>query len=100
LSFLLTPNCFSSLFSTAHAAVIRDAPFAALYYSAYEMMKDVQRWLFGIPREEKLSRANNFIGGGIAGAFASICTNPMDVVKTYVILTVPSYAFHSVIIGI
>lgn len=73
-----------SLFSTAHAAVLRDAPFAAIYYTAYEVMKDIQRSLLGMKKDEKLGRINNFIGGAAAGAFAAICTNPLDVVKTYV----------------
>jgi hypothetical protein len=71
-----------SLFSSVHAAVLRDAPFAVLYYSAYEVMKDVQRHYLDLDKNERLGRINNFIGGACAGAFAAICTNPLDVVKT------------------
>lgn len=73
-----------SLFSTAHVALLRDAPFAALYFSAYELMKDFQRWASGKKEEEKLRRIHTFFGGAFAGAFACFCTNPLDVVKTYV----------------
>lgn len=73
----------SSLFSTAHAAVLRDAPFAILYYTAYELAKDTQRKALGLKQEERLGRVSNFIGGAAAGAFAAICTNPLDVIKTY-----------------
>lgn len=87
LTLTLTP-WFSSLFSSVNAAILRDAPFAALYYTAYEVMKDVQRWAVGIQEDQPLTPMNNFIGGAVAGAFAAICTNPLDVVKTYVYLTV------------
>jgi len=82
-----------SLFSTAHAALLRDAPFAAIYFTTYEIMKDVQRKVTGTSKDEKLGRINNFIGGATAGAVAALCTNPLDVVKT----CVPCSYLHFVI---
>jgi hypothetical protein len=80
------------------ATILRDIPFAAVYFLSYETLKDVQmramRWYrpnsFPEPlpqdsatkREKKLRTGNFFLAGAGAAACAVTLTMPMDVVKT------------------
>jgi hypothetical protein len=74
---------FKSMFSNAHVALMRDAPFALLYFSGYEVMKDIQRKITGQASNEKLGTMNHLIGGAVAGSVATALTIPFDVLKTY-----------------
>lgn len=60
--------------------VLRDAPFSGMYYVSYTRLKAFLR------DEERLdaipSQAKNFGAGIVAGALASLMTNPFDVVRT------------------
>jgi hypothetical protein len=69
-------------------AIMRDAPFSFLYFTSYEMFKNVQRSIFyrsvtGQPVDISALQAwNHFLAGALAGAFSSSLTIPFDVVKT------------------
>lgn len=71
------------MFSNAHVALMRDAPFALLYFSCYEAMKDVQRLALVKESNESLGTVNHLIGGAVAGSVATALTIPFDVLKTY-----------------
>lgn len=63
--------------------LMRDAPFSAIYWTAYETLKDPKRSI--LPRH--MFRPGNefsvYLGAGIgAGGLAAICTVPPDVLKT------------------
>lgn len=63
--------------------ILRDAPFSAIYWGAYETLKDPARSVF--PR--RLFRDGNefgvYLAAGIgAGGLAALCTVPPDVLKT------------------
>lgn len=70
------------MFASAHAAIARDAPFAAIYFTTYEVTKNTQKKYIK-EGNEGLNVYNNLLSGAIAGGTASIATNPIDVVKTY-----------------
>lgn len=63
--------------------LLRDAPFSAIYWSAYEGLKDPSRSI--LPRHI-FQPGNEFavyLSAGIgAGSLAAICTGPADVIKT------------------
>lgn len=74
------------MFNFAHAAVARDAPFALIYFSTYEIMKDIQKKFLPShfnDKTHKLGIINHLLGGAVAGAVASTMTHPIDVIKTY-----------------
>lgn len=63
--------------------LLRDAPFSAIYWSAYELLKDPKRSI--LPRRlfNGGSELGVYLGSGIgAGGLAALCTVPPDVVKT------------------
>lgn len=53
-----------SLFAGYSVTLMRDAPFAAIYFLSYEMMKESQKALFG---QKNLNTANHLFAGAIAG---------------------------------
>lgn len=63
--------------------LLRDVPFSAIYWSAYENLKDPER---SILPHRFFSSGNEFsvyLGAGIgAGGLAAACTVPADVIKT------------------
>ena len=88
------------MFNFAHAAIARDAPFALVYFSTYEVMKDVQKRFLPSDfndRKNKLGMINHLLGGAAAGAVASTVTHPMDVVKTCVYIDIFSFCVNSCI---
>lgn len=63
--------------------LLRDAPFSAIYWSAYEMLKDPKRSLLPGRLFNRGSELAVYLGAGIgAGGLAALCTVPPDVVKT------------------
>lgn len=71
------------------SAFLRDMPFAALYFSAYEGLKATQAKHFvrnnlstREEKEDRLKMIHHLVAGACAGAIASLCTLPFDVVKT------------------
>jgi solute carrier family 25 protein 39/40 len=67
-----------SLWAGLPPTILRDAPFSAIYWSAYEC---ISRW---ISRHSKKERgfAIDFVSGACAGMLAAIFTTPIDVIKT------------------
>eukprot|EP01087_Luapelamoeba_hula_P020954 TRINITY_DN7234_c0_g1_i4.p1 TRINITY_DN7234_c0_g1~~TRINITY_DN7234_c0_g1_i4.p1 ORF type:complete len:382 (+),score=60.10 TRINITY_DN7234_c0_g1_i4:37-1182(+) len=82
MKLLLKTEGVGGLWTGYSITVLRDAPFAAIYFLSYEMLKEVQHQLTGIPEEERLKAYNHLIAGAGAGGFAATCTIPLDVVKT------------------
>lgn len=63
--------------------LVRDAPFSAIYWSSYELLKSEQR----SPLPKRMFRPGNelltYLAAGVgAGSLAALCTIPADVVKT------------------
>ncbi|EDO45549.1 predicted protein [Nematostella vectensis] len=67
------------LYSGLVATVARDAPFSGLYLMFYTQIK---RRAKGLLQVGDLTSGQNFICGIMAGAMASVVTQPADVVKT------------------
>lgn len=63
--------------------LLRDAPFSAIYWSAYETLKDPNRSILPHRMFSSGSEFSVYLGAGIgAGGLAALCTVPADVVKT------------------
>ncbi|PXF49295.1 Solute carrier family 25 member 40 [Gracilariopsis chorda] len=63
--------------------LMRDAPFSAIYWSAYESLKDPKRSILPHRLFASRSEFGVYLGAGIgAGGLAALCTVPADVVKT------------------
>lgn len=63
--------------------LLRDAPFSAIYWSAYETLKDPQRSILPKRLFQGGSGFAVYLGAGIgAGGLAALCTVPPDVIKT------------------
>ncbi|XP_052252798.1 probable mitochondrial glutathione transporter SLC25A40 isoform X2 [Dreissena polymorpha] len=60
--------------------ILRDVPFSALYWGVYETLKS--RVLRDQGRD-KLSFAESFLAGAMAGSVAGVFTLPFDVIKTH-----------------
>lgn len=76
-SHVVKTEGLSSLWSGYRVTLLRDAPFAALYFFNYEIFKTLQEeWFhnFGV--------YNHLASGALAGSLASLITFPIDTVKT------------------
>lgn len=63
--------------------LLRDAPFAGIYFTTYEYLKKLQGGsLLNVKGGDGLHAGNHLIAGATAGAVASTATIPVDVVKT------------------
>jgi len=65
--------------------LLRDLPFAATYFTTYEMSKYYQKRILddmGLLGHHDLNTANHLVAGATAGCFASFVTIPIDTVKT------------------
>jgi hypothetical protein len=60
--------------------VLREAPFSAILMATYEFMKVFTLRNGG--QEKDMSYLENAMNGAVAGSVASLTTNPIDVVKT------------------
>lgn len=58
-----------SLFAGYSVTLMRDAPFAAIYFLSYESMKEAQQRVFGLT---KLSTPHHLAAGAVAGAIRSV----------------------------
>ena len=102
LKVVLSTEGWTGLFQGYVCTMMRDVPFAGLYFTSYESFKYVQRLylLDGNDRTQELSHIHYLAAGALAGAFASVCTLPMDVVKlniqTQNTLPLHERRFHSV----
>lgn len=72
---------FSAFFAGYRATLLMNVPFTAVYFSGYESAKKFILDWRGL-REHEFSATSHCIAGGLAGAAAAACTNPLDVVKT------------------
>ncbi|XP_025084519.1 solute carrier family 25 member 40-like isoform X2 [Pomacea canaliculata] len=68
-----------SLWKGLGPTLLRDVPFSALYWLAYETAKSEVLRKHG----KELSFGESFVIGGSAGAVASVVTLPFDVIKTH-----------------
>jgi solute carrier family 25 (mitochondrial aspartate/glutamate transporter), member 12/13 len=66
------------LFGNVPIALLRDAPFSLIYFTAYEVFKNFQKRHTTIPH----GFWSHMACGGAAGAIAATVTIPFDVVKT------------------
>lgn len=76
---------FRGLWSGYGVTLLRDAPFAAIYFTSYETMKTLQQKAIDKFTPLDHSRAKSLqhlVAGACAGAIASAFTIPIDVVKT------------------
>uniref|UniRef100_A0A914W4K2 Solute carrier family 25 member 40 n=1 Tax=Plectus sambesii TaxID=2011161 RepID=A0A914W4K2_9BILA len=60
--------------------ILRDLPFSAIYWSAYEYMK---KRLIKYYSLKETTFSISFASGAVAGSLAALCTLPFDVVKTH-----------------
>lgn len=67
---------FKGFFTGYKVTLLRDAPFAGIYFSSYELLKKQTRSLFDTKAFQ------HFSAGALAGAIATCCTISGDVVKT------------------
>ena len=67
------------LFRGLGPMLLRDVPFSCLYWVGYERLK---RHFVEAHPDHELSAVASFVSGGTAGAFATLMTMPLDVVKT------------------
>jgi hypothetical protein len=64
------------------STMMRDVPFAGLYFTSYETCKYLQRmYLERSQSSAQLGHLHHLLAGALAGSLASVCTLPMDVVK-------------------
>ena len=73
----------SGLFTGSSATLLRDIPFAALYYTLYFEAKTILEPLFAHGGSSH-AWMPQFLAGLISGAIASLSTTPCDVIKTRV----------------
>uniref|UniRef100_A0A915DSA8 Solute carrier family 25 member 40 n=1 Tax=Ditylenchus dipsaci TaxID=166011 RepID=A0A915DSA8_9BILA len=71
---------YSSLWRGWTATLMRDIPFSAIYWTAYELFK---KRLLSHMDLEKTNFTISFISGAAAGTIAAIVTIPFDVIKTH-----------------
>lgn len=65
------------------ATLLRDAPFSAIYWSAYEGLKDPKRSMLPQRLFSSGGEFGVYLSAGIgAGGVAALCTVPADVLKT------------------
>jgi solute carrier family 25 iron transporter 28/37 len=65
--------------------LLRDIPFAASYFTTYEMSKYYQKKVLdqlGLLGDHDLNTVNHLVAGATAGCVASFVTLPIDTVKT------------------
>ncbi|EKG16646.1 Calcium-binding EF-hand [Macrophomina phaseolina MS6] len=67
------------LYKGASACLLRDVPFSAIYFPAYNHLK---RDVFGESAQKKLGVVQLLTAGAIAGMPAAYLTTPADVIKT------------------
>lgn len=72
--------------------LMRDAPFAAIYFTSYESIKRLNAWLVEGKVEKKSMQ--HFVAGACAGAIATCFTIPIDVVKTRYLLFMLHHTFR------
>lgn len=65
----------------AAPTILRDSLFSGFYYMTYTQLK-YSGMLFKLNDNGNLKHSEHFVVGIISGLFASILTNPLDVVKT------------------
>eukprot|EP00741_Cyanophora_paradoxa_P021351 tig00021348_g20610.t1 len=79
------------MFAGYGVTLLRDAPFAMIYFTSYELFKRAQGGLRAAPADAPAGRAasdpelgtgNFLLAGAAAGVLASTCTSPLDVIKT------------------
>jgi len=77
---------FKAFWAGYGATILRDIPFSAVYFVAYESFKTLQGRFFYNDREadptQQLTTKNHLIAGACAAACSVILTMPMDVIKT------------------
>jgi len=70
---------WKGMFASVNSAILRDAPFAAIYFSGYESFKKMLR---DRKKDGTLHSGSYLLSGACAGGVAAALTNPLDVLKT------------------
>jgi hypothetical protein len=110
LKWILKHESWRGLFVSIHAAVLRDAPYAATYFTSYELLKAAQRKIIAMYKpkatgtqtplkststeahrsgrrgredeQDSLGTINHLIAGSLSGIAATTVSIPFDVIKT------------------
>lgn len=77
---MLKHEGYLSLWKGLGPSLLRDVPFSAIYWFGYEQMKAKVLQERG---SVKLTFAESFMSGAIAGSIAGVLTLPFDVIKTH-----------------
>jgi len=88
IRLIYTTEGVKGLYSGLSATLLRDAPFSGLYLMFYTQLKKGYRKCSGY---DSVNPAIHFSCGITAGTFASIVTQPADVVKTHMQLYPDKY---------
>eukprot|EP00958_Prasinococcus_capsulatus_P006237 scaffold593_cov382-Prasinococcus_capsulatus_cf.AAC.33 len=78
-SMVLRSSGIRGLYIGTVPVLLRDLPFNALEFVAYEQLK---RAYLGLSRRNELSGQEAATLGGLAGAFTGAVTTPLDTIKT------------------
>jgi len=83
LKTIVKQDGISGFFSGYAVTLMRDAPFAAIYFTSYETIKR----LLNVPpkgegQQKSAKSVHHLLAGALAGAIGTTCTIPIDVVKT------------------
>lgn len=83
LRHLYRKEGFFSLWRGLGPTLMRDAPFSAIYWTAYDALKDAKRSILPQSMFAPGREFSVFLTAGIgAGGLAALCTIPADVIKT------------------
>ena len=73
----------AALFRGHAATLLRDVPFAGLYWSAFEALRDEDGH-----ESASLTFIDSFQNGAMASSFTVACTHPFDFIKTRVMMEI------------
>jgi hypothetical protein len=86
LTHIVKVEGFKGFFSGYGVTLLRDAPFAAIYFTTYDIMKHIVLKLDENNESGNVINAKRqtkqLLAGACSGAIATTCTIPIDVVKT------------------
>jgi hypothetical protein len=85
IKHIVQSNGLKGFFSGYGVTLLRDAPFAAIYFTTYDTMKTYvfkARPINPDGTVKPLEYSKDLISGAIAGCVSTCCTIPADVVKT------------------
>lgn len=73
----------SALFKGLELTLWRDVPFSGIYWASYEYFKNMLSQRFNVMENDEYNLfLHSFLSGSISGSIAALATNPFDVGKT------------------